>query len=48
MRGDDSNENYSQSHLQLKVHHLPLASIVTACALGGGVCGGKLSKRVRL
>jgi hypothetical protein len=47
-RGGESYENCSQSHPQLKVHHLPLASIIPACALGGGVCGGKLSKPVRL
>ena len=48
MRGDESNENCSQGHPQLKVHHIPLASIVPACTLGGGVCGGEVSKRVRL
>jgi hypothetical protein len=46
MRG--ANENCLQSHPHLKVHHLQLTSIVPACILGGGVCGGELSKRGRL
>jgi len=44
----EANENCSQSHPHLKVHHLHLAPAVPACILAGGVCGGELSRRGRL
>jgi hypothetical protein len=47
-RGGVSNENCSQSHPHLKVHHLHLALTVSTCILAGGVCGGALSRRGRL
>ena len=47
--GGKANENYSQSHPHLKVHHLHLAeSTVSTCILAGGVCGGALLRRGRL